>query len=551
MSDKHDRPAEPTVTQELDVVIVGAGFSGLYALYRMRELGLSALVLEAGSGVGGTWYWNRYPGARCDVESVDYSYSFSPELEQEWEWSERYPPQTEILRYLNHVADRFDLRPDIHLNARVTSAVYDEPASRWAIGTEDGARFSATHCILATGMLSIVNRPDFKGLESFRGDWYHSARWPEEGVDLRGRRVGVIGTGSTGIQLITTIAREAAEVVVFQRTANFSLPAWNRPLDPGVAREIKGSYRERRLLARNSPVGTTMPFNEKTAAECSGEEIEREFEARWAYGGFQMLGAFADLVLSADSNRLAADFVRGKIAEIVQDPEVADRLMPRDYPIGTKRICVDTGYYETYNRPNVKLVDVRRAPIAEITPTGIRTTDAEYELDTIVFATGFDAMTGALMNIDIRGRGAQTIQEKWADGPRTYLGLTTAGFPNLFIVTGPGSPSVLSNMVVSIEHHIEWISDLLAYLRERGYDCVEPTAEAEEEWVAHVNEVASATLHPTANTWYNGANIPGKPRIFMPYVGGVGAYRELCDKVAAGGYDGFAMSASRVPVTSA
>jgi cyclohexanone monooxygenase len=533
-----------------DAVIVGAGFSGLYALHKMRELGLRARLLEAGSGVGGTWYWNRYPGARCDVESVDYSFSFDEDLEQEWEWSERYPRQPEILAYLNHVADRFDLRRDIQLDTRVTQAHYDEDANRWAIRTEAGEHLSATYCIMATGMLTIVNRPDFKGLDAFEGDWYHTARWPEEGVDVSGKRVGVIGTGSTGIQAIPALAEDASHVHVFQRTANFSLPAFNRPLDSELAREIKASYRNRRQQARTSPTGVPMNFNEKSALEVSPEEREREYETRWSIGGFHMLGAFADLVLSTEANETAAQFVRHKIRDIVRDPEVAEALMPNDHPIGTKRICVDTGYYKTYNRDNVTLVNVRKTPIEEITAKGVRTSDDEYELDVIVFATGFDAMTGALKTIDVRGRGGESLREKWAEGPLTYLGLMTAGFPNLFIVTGPGSPSVLSNMVVSIEQHIEWIADLLAHVREQGRDCVEPTQEAEEAWIHHVHEVANATLHPTANTWYNGANIPGKPRIFMPYVGGVGAYREHCDQVAANGYDGLAFSASRETATS-
>jgi len=541
MSKVHDA-GQPV--QDFDAIVVGAGFSGLYALYRLRELGLSVRLLEAGSGVGGTWFWNRYPGARCDVESLDYSFSFSEELEQEWEWSERYPAQPEIRAYLDHVADRFDLRRDIQLDTRVTSAHYDEATNRWDVGTEDGERFSATYCVMATGMLTVVNRPNFKGLDSFEGDWYHTARWPEEGVDLNGKRVGVIGTGSTGIQAVTTIAKQAGHLTVFQRTPNFSLPAWNRPLDPEVARKIKAGYRQRRQEARESPTGVPMHFNDKMAVDVTAEERQREFEARWDYGGFLMLGAFADLVVTKEANDHAAEFVRAKIRQTVKDPEVAEKLLPRDHPIGTKRICVDTGYFETFNRDNVTLVDVRQSPIEEITPKGLRTADGEYELDVLVFATGFDAMTGALVNIDLRGREGELLAEKWAEGPRTYLGIATAGFPNLFIVTGPGSPSVLSNMVTSIEQHIEWIADCVAHLRDHDLDRIEASPDAEDGWGDHVNEVANFTLHPTANTWYNGANIPGKPRIFMPYVGGVGEYRKICDKVAANGYEGFELSAS-------
>jgi len=533
-------------SREFDAVVVGAGFGGLYALHRLRELGLSVRVFEAGSGVGGTWFWNRYPGARCDVESMEYSFSFSDELEQEWEWTERYPTQPEILRYLNHVADRFDLRRDIQLNTRVTGAHFDETASRWAIQTDDGARFSATYCVMATGMLSAVNRPEFDGLDSFEGDWHHTARWPDEGVDFTGNRVGVIGTGSTGIQVIPAIAGQAGHVTVFQRTPNFSVPAQNRPLDPAFVEHMKANYREHRRKARASLFGVPVEANEKMAVEVTPEEQRREYEARWEYGGgATMLTAYADLLVTPEANESAAEFVRSKIRETVRDPAVAERLMPTDHPIGTKRICVDIDYYKTYNRDNVTLVDVRSAPIEEITPKGVRTADAEYELDAIVFATGFDAMTGALFGIDLRGRGGTTLKEKWADGPRTYLGLTTAGFPNLFIVTGPGSPSVLSNMVVSIEQHVEFIADALAYLRERELDCIEPTVEAEDGWVDHVNEVGNATLFPQAKSWYTGANIPGKVRIFMPYIGGVGPYREICDGVAAKGYEGFATSTSR------
>ena len=534
-----------SASERRDVLIVGAGFSGLYALYRMRELGFSALVLEAGDGVGGTWFWNRYPGARCDVESLDYSFSFDAELEQEWEWSERYPPQPEIRRYLDHVADRFDLRRDIRLRSRVTALAYDEASNAWTATTEDGFEATATQCILATGMLTVPNRPQIPGIDSFAGDVFHTARWPEEGVDLSGRTVAVIGTGSTGIQFVTTAAPEVDQLIVLQRTPNFSLPAFNGPADPEHTREIKASYQERRQRARVSPTGVPMSFNEKMSTEMTPEEIETEFETRWQYGGFLMLGAFADLVISPDANELAAEFVRRKIAGTVTDPDTARKLMPSGYPIGTKRICVDTGYYETFNRDNVSLVDLRMTPIERITPTGVRTTEGEYEFDTLVLATGFDAMTGALMNIAITGLDGQTIQEKWADGPQTYLGLSTAGFPNLFIVTGPGSPSVLSNMVTSIEQHVEWIGECLAWMRDHDHDRIEPSEAAERAWTEHVAEVASATLHGTTSNWYNGANIPGKPRIFMPYVGGVGAYRERCDEIAADDYAGFEFGVPR------
>jgi cation diffusion facilitator CzcD-associated flavoprotein CzcO len=531
------------VARDLDAVIVGAGFSGLYMLYRLRGMGLSALVLERGGGVGGTWYWNRYPGARCDIESMDYSYSFSHELEQEWEWTERYATQPEILRYLEHVADRFDLRRDIRFHTRVTAAHYYEDSNRWEVTTEDGDRLRARYCVMATGNLSSVKRPDFPGLDSFEGEWHHTAEWPHEGVDFSGRRVGVIGTGSTAIQVIPQVAEHADHLYVFQRTANFSMPAQNRPLDPEEQRRIKARYAERRRLSRESEPGIPVLPPERATFEVTAEERQRTYEAGWRRGGINALsGAFTDFFTDRQANETAAEFTREKIRQVVRDPGVAEALAPRLNPIGTKRTCVDIGYFATYNRDNVELVDVRRAPIIAITPRGIRTQDREYEVDDIVFAIGFDAMTGALREIDIRGVDGQALRDKWAEGPRTYLGIACAGFPNLFMITGPGSPSVLSNMVISIEQHVDWIADCIAYARERGADRIEATVEAEDAWVDHVNELADATLYPLANSWYVGANIPGKPRVFMPYVGGVGAYRRVCDEVAARDYEGFSLT---------
>jgi cation diffusion facilitator CzcD-associated flavoprotein CzcO len=538
--------AATKAASQFDAVVIGAGFAGMYMLYRLRELGLSARVYEAGDGVGGTWYWNRYPGARCDVESLEYSYSFSPELEQEWQWTERYPRQPEILSYANHVADRFDLRRDIQLNTRVTSAHYDEASRRWAIRTDQGDAVTARFCVMATGCLSLPNRPNFKGLDSFKGPWYHTGMWPKEGVDFSGLRVGVIGTGSTAIQAIPQIAKQAAQLTVFQRTPNFSMPAQNGPLDPEVQRQMKANYREHRRKARESAFGVPFELTEismKSALEVSAEDRQRELEGRWQYGGATIIASFADLLTNKEANDVAAEFVRSKIRETVKDPAVAELLLPKDHPIGTKRPCVDTEYFETYNRDNVTLVDVRSAPIEEITEKGLRTGGVEYELDAIVFATGFDAMTGALFNIDIRGRDGQSLRQKWADGPRTYLGLAVEGFPNLFTITGPGSPSVLSNMIVSIEQHVEWISDCIEYLRQHDLTSIEATADAENAWVEHVNVVGNYTLYPLANSWYVGANIPGKPRVFMPYIGGVGNYRKKCDEVAAKGYEGFALNA--------
>jgi cyclohexanone monooxygenase len=535
---------------EFDAVVVGAGFSGLYMLHRLRQMGLSVRVLEKGSGVGGTWFWNRYPGARCDIESVDYSYSFSQELLAEWQWSERYATQPEILRYLEHVADRFDLRRDIQLDTRVASASYDEPTNRWTVTAATGEVFVARYCVMGVGNLSSVKRPDFPGLDRFEGEWFHTAEWPQGGVDFTGKRVGFVGTGSTGIQAIPQIAKQADQLYVFQRTPNYSMPAQNRPLDPEEIREILRGYDQRRETARWSDAGVPFPYPERSALEVSEEERRRVYEEGWSRGGINALsGGFNDFFRDEQANLTAQEFAREKIREIVRDPAVADALSPRHH-IGTKRTCVDIGYFETYNRDNVELVDVRTAPIQELVPHGIRTSEGEYELDSIVFAIGFDAMTGALLEMDVRGRDGLALTEKWAAGPRTLLGLATAGFPNLFVVTGPGSPSVLSNMVVSIEQHVDWIADCIGHLDESGFDRIEATVAAEDAWVDHVNELAHATLYPQATSWYLGANIPGKPRVFMPYVDGVGNYRRECDQVVARGYEGFELStaaeASRV-----
>ena len=527
---------------DVHAVIVGAGFAGLYVLHRLRGLGLSARVFEAGDGIGGTWYWNRYPGARCDVESMDYSYSFSDALQQEWNWTERYASQPEILTYINHVADRFDLRRDIQLASRVTSAIFDEPARQWTITTDRGDRLSARFCIMATGCLSTAQVPKLSGRETFRGKTYHTGRWPHEGVDFTGQRVGVIGTGSSAIQSIPIIAAQAAHLFVFQRTPNFSVPARNAPLDPDYERQVKAGYADFRRQARESRVGFVVERSEASALAVTSEERRGAYEKRWGRGGLGFSAAYVDLLTSKEANDTAAEFCREKIRAVVRDPKIAELLSPKDYPVGTKRMCVDTGYYETFNRDNVTLVDIRRAPIEAITPDGLRTREAAYTLDSIVFATGFDAMTGALLAIDVRGRDGRALKDVWAEGPRTYLGLAVAGFPNLFAVTGPGSPSVLSNMIVSIEQHVDWIAGCLDHMRAAGHETIEATATAQEAWVAHVNEIGHMTLYPRANSWYMGANIPGKPRVFMPYIGGVGAYRQICDDVAAKGYEGFTLA---------
>ena len=537
--------ASANATTACDVVIVGAGFSGLYLLHKMRGLGLTARVFEAGDGVGGTWYWNRYPGARVDIESQEYSYSFSDELQDDWRWTERYAAQPELLAYLNHVADRFALRDGIQFETRVTAAVYDEPSATWRVTTDRGEAVTARFCVMATGCLSSPNEPNFPGLESFKGPTYHTGKWPHEGVDFTGQRVAVIGTGSSAIQSMPQIAAQAAHLYAFQRTPNYSVPAHNGPIDPAVVADWKANRAAYRQQERMSAIGIlAIAATERLALETPPDERQKVYEEKWAQGGFAIGGAFADTGVDLTANATAADFVAGKIAGIVKDPKVAELLTPKDYPFGTKRLCVDTGYYEMFNRDNVTLVDVSEAPIEAITPTGIRTADAEYAVDSIVFAIGFDAMTGALGKIDIRGRGGLALKDKWAHGPRTYLGLMSAGFPNLFMVTGPGSPSVLSNMVVSIEQHVDWITDCIDHLNGRQLSSIEATAEAEDGWVAHVNEVADTTLYPLASSWYLGANVPGKPRVFMPYVGGVGPSREKCDEVAANGYEGFALASA-------
>jgi cyclohexanone monooxygenase len=547
-----NRPGHAPETAAFDAVVVGAGFAGLYMLHRLRGLGLSVRVFEAADGVGGTWYWNRYPGARCDIESMQYSYSFSEELQQEWRWPERFSAQPDILRYANHVADRFDLRRDIRFETRVTGVAWDEAAERWTVETDRGDRVTARICVMATGCLSAARLPDIPGLASFGGGTYHTGHWPHEGVDFTGKRVAVIGTGSSAIQSIPVIAERAAHVTVFQRTPNFSIPSRNEAMDDGYEAEWKSDYPARRAKARTMRNGIFYHLNDKSAMEVEEEERRREYEARWQAGGIAFMAAFSDLALNADSNRTAADFVRGKIRSIVRDRAVAEALSPDTYPIGTKRICVDTDYFETFNRENVALVDIKKTPIEEITPAGVTTGDgAVHEADAIVFATGFDAMTGSLIKAGIRGRSGLPLEKKWEAGPRTYLGLMTAGFPNLFMVTGPGSPSVLSNMMVSIEQHVDWIADCVAHMRARGARTIEATQGAEDAWVEHANEVAHRTLYPLAASWYMGANVPGKPRVFMPYIGGVGVYREKCDEIAAKGYEGFRLSGGPAAETSA
>ncbi len=533
----------PDDAHTVDVVAVGAGFAGLYLIYRLRQLGMSIKVFDAADDVGGTWYWNRYPGAACDIESIDYSYSFDPELQREWKWSQRYGAQPEILRYLQHVADKHQLRADIEFGARVESADWDAQAERWHVRSDRGHSVRCQYLVMASGCLSAPKQIDIDGVERFGGERYLTSRWPHEPVDFAGKRVAVVGTGSSGIQSIPQIAARAAHLTVFQRTPNFSIPARNGPHEPSKLASFEADPSAYREAARRSWIGAPNPGLEVSALSVSDQERTAHYEAMWQLGGLLgFYGAYNDLLFHPLANHSAAEFVREKIRATVTDPEVAEALCPHDHPFGTKRPCLDSGYYETYNLPHVQLVDVRRDPIVTVTETGIDTEQASFEFDMIVFATGFDAMTGAIVSVDITGTDGVTLREKWADGPKTYLGLTVAGFPNLFTVTGPGSPSVLSNMVLSIEQHVEWICSTIAHMRERSFTVIEPTQAAEDGWVQHVADVANITLYPQAASWYMGANVPGKPRVFLPYVGGVDAYRTACEEVESRGYLGFAFT---------
>jgi cyclohexanone monooxygenase len=527
----------------LDAVVVGAGFAGMYTLHRMLQAGYQVKVFEAGDNVGGTWYWNRYPGARCDIESMEYSYSFDDDLQQQWQWSERYATQPEILEYANHVAKQFNLREHITFNTRIISAKYQEAENHWLITTDAGEEILARFCIMATGCLSSINKPAFKGVDSFKGDTYHTGQWPHEGVDFTGATVGIIGTGSSAIQSIPLIAEQAEHLTVFQRTANFSVPAHNMDLDPDYVEAVKNDYAHFREenKAMHAGFGARRPKYEDSVWDADEQIRQQRFEERWALGGLGFTGAFGDLGMSLEANNVAAEFIRGKVREIVKDPETAELLSPKGV-LGCKRVCVDTNYYDTFNRDNVSLVDVSEHPIDEITENGLKTGGREYSFDKLIFATGFDAMTGTLLKIDIRGRNGLTLQEKWAAGPLTYLGLSINGFPNLFTISGPGSPSVLSNMIVTIEQHVNWIMDCVDYMREKELASIEANPDAEEQWVRQGNEIADMTLMPRCNSWYLGANVPGKPRVFMPFVGGLPMYFETCDKVASNGYHGFTLS---------
>lgn len=527
--------------QDIDVAVVGAGFAGLYALHKLRSNGLTVKVFEAGPDVGGTWYFNRYPGARCDVESVDYCYSFSDDLQQEWDWSEKYATQAEILRYINWVADRLDLRRDIVLGARVTSAVLDEQKLRWTVTTETGQRVTARFCLMATGPLSAAMTPPFPGLDTFAGEIYHTAAWPHEPVDFTGKRVAVIGTGSSGIQSIPIFAEQAAQLYVFQRTPNYSVPAGNRPLTDEDRAQVKANYAERRRLSWRSGGGSPHIAHPKLTMQASPEERRAAFEKRWELGGVLFSKTFSDQMIDPAANEEARKFYEEKVRAVIDDPALADLLIPTDHPIGTKRICTDSNYFQTFNRPNVTLISVRNTPIESVDAAGINTSDTHYDLDAIVLATGFDAMTGAMAKIDIVGRAGKRLRDNWSNGPRTYLGLGVDGFPNLFVVCGPGAPAVLANMVLHAEANVNWIADAIAYLDDRGYTGIEASAAAVDDWVAECARRAEATLFTKANSWYMGANVPGKPRVFMLFLGGFGVYLDICDEVAEAGYKGFSL----------
>ena len=531
-------------TTTLDLLIVGAGFAGLYMLHKARGLGLKALVIEAAPSVGGTWYHNRYPGARVDIQSMEYSFSFDESLQQDWHWTERYAAQPELLRYANHVADRFALRDGIRLNTALQGADFDEDARCWRASAEDGQTWTARFLVMASGGLSTPNTPAFKGLDDFEGPVLHTANWPHAAVDFSGLSVGVVGTGSSGLQVIPPIAAQARELTVFQRTACYAVPAHNGPLDPAFEARIKADYAGFRARNRQmrTGFGSELPMRMVSALTASPAELEAAFEERWRSGGFSFLGTYYDLMIDDRANALAAEFVRGKIRQIVRDPQTAERLCPQQ-PIGCKRLCVDSGgYYETFNQPHVRLVDVSRHPIDEITASGLRVQGREHRFDALVLATGFDAMTGTLMRLQLRGRGGLRIQDKWSAGPLNHLGLMVAGFPNLYNIAGAGSAAAFTNVIVSIEHHVGWVADCITWMDTHGHATIEPTEAAETAWVEHVNAMARQTVFLGCNSWYLGANIPGKPRVFMPLAGGFPPYAERCAQVAAEGYDGFSLS---------
>lgn len=540
---KEEKQNTPIATS-YDAVIVGAGFAGMYMLHRLRELGLKVKVFEAGGDVGGTWYWNRYPGARCDVESMQYSYSFCEELEQEWEWSEKYAPQPEILRYAGYVAEKFKLRSDIIFNTRVISSIFDEDENHWIISTDRDDTVTARFCVLAVGCLSSANRPAFKNLIKFKGQQFHTGEWPHDGVDFTGQDVAIIGTGSSAIQSIPLIAQQAKSLTVFQRTANYSVPAWNSKMDSEYQKKIKADYSKLRAQARGRPSGVMFPFNFQPALEPRKEERDKIYEEFWDRGGLPFLGAFSDLLFDSDANETAAEFARNKIRGIVKNQKTAELLCPTNV-FGCKRLCVDSGYFETFNKENVRLVDISTNPVREFDKDGLFVKDLKYKFDSVVFATGFAAMTGSFEKINILGRNGISLAKKWEAGPRTYLGLATSGFPNLFMITGPGSPSVLASMIQSIEQHVDWIADCVNNIVRTGAKTIEPITSFEDGWVEHVTEVSKVSLRSTCSSWYVGANIEGRPRVFMPYIGGFPIYVDRCNDVMTRGYEGFLVNGEK------
>jgi cyclohexanone monooxygenase len=536
--------------ETVDVVVVGAGFGGLAALRKLRDdLGLSVRLLEAASGPGGVWYWNRYPGARCDVESLQYTFGFSDDLSQEWCWTERFAPQPEILKYLNHVVERFDLAKDIHFDTRLTSAAFDEHNCRWSLETEPGGQYEARYLIMATGPLSSPYTPEVAGVEEFEGEIYHTGLWPDHAVDFQGKRVAIIGTGSSGVQVATAICDQVTHLYVMQRTAHHCVPAKNRPLHPGEQESVKAHYGELRAAWRATPGATawrSLPTDEvvvtydKSALEVSERERHETFERAWTYGGTAIHRAYTDLLTSEQASLLANEFIREKITSIVKDPMTADLLTPRQY-YGTKRLILESGYYEMFNQPNVTLVDVRSDPIERLTPTGVKTQDAGYDLDVVIFATGYDALTGTLARIDIHGRGGLVLRDAWRDGPSSYLGMMVAGFPNLFIVAGPQSPSVLANVIVANEYQVDWISDAIRHLESCGIDTMEPSPETQFAWAEHVAELGRNSIYTKGNSWYWGSNIVDKPKVFLPYIN-FPNYAAKCNEVASAGYRGFILA---------
>ena len=536
-------PSPPDPHAPLDVVVIGAGFGGLYATYRLARSGRRFRVFEKAPDVGGTWFYNRYPGARCDVDSLQYSYSFSDELQQEWEWTERFAAQPEILRYIRHVADRFDLYRHIEFDTLVTSVEWDDAARCWIVTTDRGESLRARWVVAAVGCLSTPKRPEIAGIDAFEGESYYTNSWPHEDPDLRGKRVAVIGTGSSGIQSIPLIAQDAAEVTVYQRTPAYTMPARNRPLEPEEVAAHKADYARHRAQERSSRSGTLVVGNPDSALEATDGERRRRFEECWRTGSFGCaLVSFSDIVTHREANDHLVDFLREKVHEIVDDQSLASALASWEYPFGSRRVCLDTDYYATFNLPHVHLVDVKRDPIARVTPRGVATASGEREHDVIVYATGFDAFTGTLFRLGIRGRGGVRLQDAWAAGPRTYLGLQSAGFPNLFVVVGPQSPSLVVNVLWAVEQHVDWIMDALDHAQEHGIQVIEARDAAQDEWVRHVAEVGHATLYPVADSYMTNANIPGKPRVFMPYLGGFGAYGDRIAQEAADGYPGFVLS---------